>query len=165
MKKIERKFIFEYFPFTIDGYKKIEIEEGYISLDPEIRVRKEEGVCTYTYESDDPLDQGKIFDFITEAAYDHFINQAKRLGNVTRRTRYLIPIIPHQIVELDYFHDDLEGLQIARIEFEDAESVLSFQPPIWFGEEKTGIEGYKDKNILNHLKDTYYLRRVREEVS
>lgn len=165
MKKIERKFIVPYFPFTLDGYKKIEIEEGYISLDPKIRVRKEDWLCTYTYESDDSLDQGEVFDFITEDTYDHFIYQAKILGNVTRRTRYLIPILPYQTVELDYFHDDLEGLQIARIEFEDNDSALSFQPPIWFGEEKTDVEGYDDKNILNHLKDTYYLRRVREEVS
>ena len=40
MKTIERKFLVNNIPFSIEEYNGVKIEQGYLSLEPEIRVRK-----------------------------------------------------------------------------------------------------------------------------
>ena len=62
------------------------------------------------------------------------------------KIRYSIPY-QDNIIELDVFQGELEGLCLAEVEFESEESASIFQPPEWFGEDVTADERYKNKNL------------------
>ena len=42
------------------------------------------------------------------------------------------------------FHDRLEGLMFAEVEFPDEETALRFVPPKWFGEDVSGDRRYSN---------------------
>ena len=46
------------------------------------------------------------------------------------------------MVELDIFHDDLDGLVLAVVEFDSDDALAAFRPPAWFGTEVTDDETY-----------------------
>jgi len=68
------------------------------------------------------------------------------LGKRVQKTRYEIPY-NKKIIELDFYHDTLDGLIIAEVEFSSEVESNEFIIPNWFGEEVTENKFYKNKNL------------------
>ncbi len=58
------------------------------------------------------------------------------------KTRYLIPEKDGLTIELDVFDAPYEGLYLAEVEFSSEEQALSYNPPVWFGEDVTNSGKY-----------------------
>ena len=68
------------------------------------------------------------------------------IGRIITKTRYKLKYGKHTI-ELDCFHDNLEGLVMAEVEFASLEEAKIFESPVWFEEEVTHDKRYKNKNL------------------
>jgi len=83
-------------------------------------------------------------------------------GHRVHKTRYYIPYTHPEIeaeltIELDIFHDALEGLMLAEIEFktegkdtieaEKKAALVRAKPPKWFGEDVTGEKQWKNSTL------------------
>lgn len=55
-------------------------------------------------------------------------------------------------VELDQYHDALEGLWVAEVEFVDEASALHFSPSDWMGLELTEMTEFKNKALAQGAK-------------
>ena len=52
-----------------------------------------------------------------------------------------------RIVELDVFDAPYEGLYLAEVEFSSEEQALSYNPPVWFGEDVTNSGKYHNSRL------------------
>ena len=129
---VVRSFMFDNYPFSLDRCKKEEIEEGYI-VEPFIMARKVDDECFYVTLLDDEMET-KIGDI----PYSFFIKNA---SNVTRKTRYIVPLYGEKVCNLDFYHNN--GLKVASVEFETEEDSEGFYPPVWFGEEIKDVKELK----------------------
>lgn len=146
--EIERKFLIKEMPPDLEKYPRLEIEQGYLSTKPVLRVRRENDNYYMTY-------KGKGYSLreeynlpLTEETYDKLIKKAD--GVIITKERYNIPIENSYedsydlIAQVDIFHGPHEGLRMVEVEFDTIEEEQSFTPPEWFGEEVT--EDYKYSN-------------------
>lgn len=133
-KEIERKFLVNKFvPFV-----GINIKQGYLSFDPEIRIRiKDDKKSLITIKSNDLLERN-------EFEYEIPVEDAKQLlstcDNVINKTRY-----NSGRWEIDEFHDSLKGLWIAEIELKFPGEQVTI--PDWVREEVTFDKRYYNKNL------------------
>lgn len=139
MLEIERKFLIKKSP-DLEKRKYYNIEQGYISLDPEIRIRKKNEKCYITEKSSGKLIRSEIEKEIDIKVYNMLKNLV--IGRMIYKTRYIIGNI-----ELDVYHKELTGLYVAEIEFSSREEAYSFVPPSWFGEEITNDKSFKNKQL------------------
>ncbi|WP_313133621.1 adenylate cyclase, partial [Anaerocolumna sp.] len=115
--EIERKFQIARMPEDLEQYKKKEIEQGYLCIDPVIRIRKSNDNYILTYKSrigmierpdEIALTCEEVELALTKESYEHL--KEKKDGNIIYKTRYLIPLEGGLTAELDVFHKQLEGL-------------------------------------------------------
>ena len=145
--EIERKFLLKNLPADLSSYPHKELEQGYLSTDPVVRVRKEGEDYILTYKSSGLLSRREENLPLTEESYTHLI--AKADGYVITKTRYYIPYGTHTI-ELDIFHGDLSALQLAEVEFDSEDAAKAFTPPDWFGEDVTYETTYHNSTLSQH---------------
>lgn len=136
-KQIERKFLIKEIPDNLDNYESVEIFQGYLSMEPEVRVRKADEKCIMT------IKQGKEGRFIREKqeleisllAFEDFLNyiQTDRI----HKRRYIIPLTEQLKVELDEYKEQHDGLYIAKVKFPSKEMAESFEIPKWFERDVT----------------------------
>ncbi len=100
--EIERKFLVRELPQDLSKYPCHVIEQGYLNVDPAIRVRRENDDYYMTYKGSKDLqaegqsaishDIGKIeYNLpLDRDSYEHLV--AKADGNMIRKKRYMIPI-------------------------------------------------------------------------
>lgn len=158
--EIERKFLIKELPAMLDIYNKEEIEQGYLSVNPVVRVRRQGEAYYLTYKGGGMLAREEYNLPLTREAYAHLVEKAD--GFVITKTRYLIGIEelqcwnkPHTprilshgdvgngtVIELDVFHGDMEGLIMAEIEFSSKEQADSFKLPECFLADVTFDEHY-----------------------
>ena len=67
-------------------------------------------------------------------------------GRRIEKTRHEIGV-GDVVVELDVYHDSLDGLMTAEVEFATVEEARAFAPPDWFGPEVTSDPRYKNKSL------------------
>ncbi len=72
-------------------------------------------------------------------------------GLIIHKTRYYIAYKDYTI-ELDLFHDDYDGLQLAEVEFDTRHAAETFIPPDWFGEDVTNDKRYHN-SFLSQKKE------------
>lgn len=160
--EIERKFILnELFDFNLlRGCKEYVIEQYYISLSPEIRIRckrdKSNNVeqCFLTLKSEGGLVRQEIEEKVSIDVFETFKKCA--IGIVLSKSRFEIILDDHHIAEIDIYKKDYEGLKIAEIEFAFLEDGKNFDSklPIWFGREVTEIKNFKNKSLaIGNPKD------------
>ena len=179
--EIERKFLVNYLPFDLGEFEVIHITQGYISIDPVIRIRSEvmkipredTGVKELTSIFSSPISstpmkmrytltcKGKglmareeLNLLISGDAYRHLLSKVE--GRLIKKDRYIIPMDddPDGLVcELDVFKEDLEPLVMAEIEFVSEEEARAFDPPYWFGEEVTDQPAYQNANMSLRKSD------------
>lgn len=74
-------------------------------------------------------------------------------GRRIQKTRYRLPLdgvagaSGSCIVELDVFHDVLDGLAMAEVEFDSEDALRAFAVPDWFGREVTDDEAYTNASL------------------
>ena len=136
MQEIERKFLPTALPGDLESLPSREIVQGYLSINPAIRVRASRGHYRLTIKGGGLVSRTEnTFELGSEEAFLHLLKKCD--GRVIRKRRYLVPIqgYPHLKGELDVFKDELTGLVILEVEFPSEEEAQAFRPPAWFGED------------------------------
>ena len=141
--EIERKFLVKELP-NLSGAKSSEIMQGYVSISPEVRVRKlddkyyrtEKGEGTVVREER----EWEISSKEGEALF------ASVQTNVIEKTRYYLPCGKYT-AELDIYKGKFSGLCVVEIEFPTLDEANAFVPPVWFGEDVSEKKEYRNKNL------------------
>ena len=146
--EIERKFLIpdlSVVPNGITAYSFHDMEQGYLSTNPVLRVRKEDDTYYCTYKGGGMLAREEYNLPLTKESYEHLIKKAD--GVIITKRRYLIPLENNLTCELDVFQGKYEGLYLAEVEFSSEEEANAFIPPQWFGEDVTFDGRYHNSNM------------------
>lgn len=142
--EIERKYLINNLPENLDSYPHRLLEQGYLSTEPVVRIRKDNERYELTYKSKGLMVREEYNLPLTRSSYKHL--KTKIDGRLIRKKRYMIPYQSYTI-ELDVFENDLAPLILAEVEFQTEEEALSFTPPEWFGEDVTFSSKYHNSNL------------------
>ena len=157
--EIERKFLIEDINqiasvIVNDSIEEINICQGYLSTNPEVRVRTS-GYCT------GPLSEQKCISTLTvkspssagglqrfEYEYEIPFGDANLImflceNRIIKKTRYKL----NNSWEIDVYQGELSGLIIAEFEMKSAEEVINL--PYWLGKEVTTNPDYKNSSLAS----------------
>lgn len=137
--EIERKFLPLRLPEGLETYPAHHIEQGYLCMDPVVRVRHSGEKYYMTYKGKGLMTRQEENLPLTEESYRHLL--AKADGNIISKTRYRIPFGSY-VIELDVFEPPFAPLVLAEVEFPTEEEANSFIPPDWFGADVTFDPAY-----------------------
>lgn len=128
----------------------VELRQGYLAIDHPVSVRirdaGDEG-CTLTVKAGSGATRAELEWEIARDTFDVLWGHTGRRR--IAKTRYRLPHDGHTI-ELDVFHDALDGLVVAEVEFADERALDAFSPPDWFGEEVTDDHRYTNAWLAEH---------------
>lgn len=142
--EIERKYLIKKLPDDYASYPHQDIEQGYLSTKPVVRVRKADETYFLTYKGSGLMIREEYNLPLTREAYLHL--RQKTDGVLIHKTRYRIPWKAYTI-ELDVFSDALAPLLLAEVEFSSEEAANAFVPPDWFGEDVTFSPAYHNSAL------------------
>ena len=142
--EIERKFLIKDLP-DLSKYDYVDIEQGYLSTEPVVRIRKKNDKYILTYKGSGKLAREEIEAALTAEAYQHLLEKID--GHPITKRRYIIPYELYTI-ELDIFEGHMLGLIMAEVEFPSIEEANSFTPPEWFATDVTDDERYHNSNMI-----------------
>lgn len=149
--EIERKFLIKELPLNLENYSCLDIEQGYLCTSPVLRIRKKGESYIFTYKSAGLMSREELEVPLTKESYEHL--RPKCDGCLISKTRYLIPEKSssgqEHLIELDIFHDELNGLILAEVEFDSEEEAYSYKAPSWFTKEVTSISTFHNSHISN----------------
>lgn len=150
MDEIEKKYRVCEEPAHLEDYAKSELEQGYLSVNPVVRIRRDGDVYLLTYKQrkgqEEKLRVNTEIELpLTKESYEHM--KAKADGRLITKTRYKIPIEGDLLAELDIFHGFYEGLKVVEVEFPTVEVAREFVPPDWFGEDVSGDHRYSNSSL------------------
>ena len=156
MLEIERKFLVDGFPEGLEVLSEVYIEQGYVSFDPEVRIRKAVVLNTdieeyyLTIKGDGDLARQEIETEISRAFYE---DTASFLGvNVVRKDykKYKLGQLELEVSLVDAGTD--WAFYYAEIEFPSIEEANAFALPEYLGKEITYDEDYKMKNFWKRTR-------------
>ncbi len=149
--EIERKYLISHPPADYTVYPCHFIEQGYLSTEPVVRIRREDDSFYLTYKSKGLLEREEYNLPLTRESYEHLIKKAD--GHILTKKRYLIPLegSDHLTIELDVFDGRFKGLILAEVEFPEREEAERFSPPSWFGEDVTFSGEYQNSRLSQLL--------------
>lgn len=147
MIEIEKKFLIENIPFSLDNYQHKDITQGYLYDNPVLRIRKSNENYSFTYKGKGLMARQEINVNIQKSDFDSLISNCKWKIN---KIRYIIPYEIYTI-ELDIFKDELDGLIMAEVEFPDIDAAENFVPPDWFGKEVTNEPNFQNINLAKNI--------------
>jgi len=149
--EVERKYLLNLGDLPADmadRADRFEFVQTYISFSPEIRVRKvNETCCCFTIKlprDDTGLSREEIEFPIAEEVYQALLK--KREGGTIHKTRYQFEE-EGTLITADVYSQDLAGLAVAEVEFEDVGHAEKYSPPEWFGKEITSDKRYKNASL------------------
>ena len=156
MLEIERKFLMDGFPTGLELLSEVEIEQGYISFDPEVRIRKARDLHTgkeeyrITMKGDGDLAREEVE---TDISGQFYYDAAKFLnGRVIQKDYKKYKFGPWKLeVALVDPGTDWE-FYYAEIEFPTEQEAKDFVVPGYFGREITFQEEYKMKNYWKRTR-------------
>ena len=155
-QEIERKWLIraEDIPYDLnaDDVYQFDIQQTYISFEPEIRVRnynngEEYELTIKTNLSKDGLVRDEVNVSIGKEEYDNLIQ--KKEGNTIHKTRYQF-YADQQLIAIDIFHGDLDGLAYMEIEFANVNESDLFTSPEWVVEDVTDNINYKNGHLARY---------------
>lgn len=167
MLEIERKFIMNGFPediLTEEEYnelglkriREVEIEQGYISIEPEIRLHRAQDLWTgkenfrLTLKSNGDLTRTEVMTDVTEEFYKEA--QAMLPGDMIQKRYHKYQYGP-LLLEVCYVDAGTEHeFYYGEIEFESEEAAGAFVVPKWLGVEVTTDSRYKMKNYWKRTR-------------
>jgi len=141
--EIERKFLVKKMP-NLTNIVRVNIIQGYINYEPEVRIRKKDNRFYLTRKSLGTIERSEEDTEISEAAYNILSSLVK---SDLKKVRYLIPIKDNLTAELDIYQGKLKGLNIVEVEFTNEKEANMFKVPDWFGKEITEDNYYKNQNL------------------
>jgi adenylate cyclase len=146
--EIERKFVLAAPPPGLDEHPHARIEQGYVALDPngtEVRVRRRGDERTLTIKSGAGLVRTEDESALEPERFDELwpLTDGRRVV----KTRYLVPLGDGLTAEVDVYHDALDGLMTAEVEFDGESAGQAFQAPDWLGAEVTGDKRYANRSL------------------
>ena len=172
--EIEKKYKVRKIPGNINSYEHKEIEQSYLNRGGSpIRLRKftkgNESRCVLSKkvrnEEDASIQCTETNIELPEEVYEELL-KAKE-GRTLKKTRYLIPLADGLKVELDVFHDFLEGVCIAEIEYRSLEQANNYCIPNWLEEITTEAKELSNNYMATQAKDRQeyieYIVEKREE--
>jgi CYTH domain-containing protein/CHAD domain-containing protein len=146
-QEIERKFLLDRAPGWLANCSSTRIEQGYLALADEVEVRLrrsgEERMLAVkrgrgeVREEIEVALEGRQFDALWP------LTESRRLA----KTRYVVQLGKDLRAEVDVFENDLEGLVLAEVEFDEEGGSRGFRPPAWVREEVTGDERYAGRSL------------------
>lgn len=142
--EIERKYLVDRIPFSLNGYPCRQIEQAYLNTDPVVRVRQDNDQYYLTYKSKGFIEREEYNLPLNRESYLHLRDKAD--GIIITKKRYEIPLAPYTI-ELDLFEGKYQGLILAEVEFKTREEADCFTAPEWFGEDVTFEKKYSNSNL------------------
>lgn len=143
--EIERKYLIPRLPGDYQSYPHKELEQGYLSTNPVVRIRKEDDDYILTYKGSGFMVREEYNLPLTKEAYEHL--RPKADGILIHKIRYRIPFGQKYTIELDVFLDELAPLVLAEVEFSSKEDAEAFLPPDWFGEDVTFSAEYHNSTL------------------
>ena len=143
--EIERKYLIDKIPFSLEGFCCRRIEQGYLCTEPVVRIRRDDDTYYLTYKSKGLMVREEYNLPLTREAYEHLKTKAD--GRIISKLRYMIPLTGSLTAELDLFQDDLAPLMLAEVEFDTVEEAEHFLPPEWFGEDVTSSSKYHNSTL------------------
>jgi adenylate cyclase len=146
--EIERKFLVARRP-ELSGAKRAEIEQGYLALadgdgQAEVRLRRKGDQRVLTVKGGSGRTRVEEELELDREPFETLwpLTEGRRVA----KTRHLIPCGELEI-ELDLYREELDGLEIAEVEFPDEETADTFEAPAWLGQEVTGDERYLNATL------------------
>lgn len=149
--EIERKYLVKYVPDNIDSYDCSVIEQGYLCVNPVVRVRRLNDSYILTYKSSGMMIREEYEHPLTKDGYEHLIKKAD--GIVISKKRYYIPDESGHTIELDIFHGELEGFIMAEVEFRSEADANNYVIPDWFDREVTHDSSFHNSRISRMSKE------------
>jgi CYTH domain-containing protein len=152
-KEIERKWLIkkEDIPYNLkdSNVKVFDIKQTYLCFDPEMRVRDYNNGESYEYTiktnmTKDGLIRDEVNIDINKEQYDNLI--IKQEGNTIHKTRYQF-YDNKQLIAIDIFHDDLDGLAYMEIEFSTKKESDNYKDPKWVIKDVTDDINYKNGHL------------------
>ena len=144
--EIERKFLCG--DVDLSSCKHYEIEQFYISYEPEIRLRKKIGEKVEHYlttKSKGNLVREEYETKIPLEIYECF--KHLKIGNTITKTRYIKHLSDNLEAEIDIYNGHHSGLAVVEVEFKTEDDAIKFNPPAWFKEEITNLAEYKNSYL------------------
>lgn len=160
--EIERKYLIKEIPFSLEAYPYKELEQGYISTSPVIRIRKADEQYILTVKSSGLLERQEFELPMNEADYKRLLGKVD--GNLVTKRRYIIPLTDTEgttgdkqkdaglKIELDVFEGLYQGLIYAEVEFETKEDADSFAAPAWFTRD-VSMDGAYHNSALSSMNE------------
>ena len=136
--EIERKYLINNLPFSLESFDVRIIEQGYLCVAPVVRIRRDNEKYELTYKSGGLMKRREENLPLNKESYEHLVSKID--GRLIQKKRYMIPLDGDNAgltVELDVFEGDLAPLVLAEVEFPDMETANAFAAPDWFGEDVT----------------------------
>ena len=157
--EIERKFTLKSLPENLEQYPCHHIEQGYLNINPVVRIRKQDETYILTYKGKGMMAREEYNLALTKEAYYHL--REKIDGNLISKKRYLIPLKNPQFekgfpappedytltIELDVFDPPFAPLVMAEVEFGSTDSAEGFIPPDWFDKDVTYEKEYHNSTL------------------
>lgn len=147
--EIERKYLIDSLPEHLNIIETHQIEQGYLSTEPVVRIRKDNDSYFLTYKSKGLMVREEYNLPLTKESYEHLRKKAD--GILIKKTRSVIPLADGLKIELDVFHESLAPLILAEVEFPTKEAADAFLPPDWFGEDVTFSSKYHNSTLSSEL--------------
>lgn len=149
--EIEKKYLLKNLPPDLSDFEYLNIEQGYIHTNPVIRIRKQNSEYILAVKNSAFINtslKGAVTEeletLLTQEQYTSLLPLVT--SHIIKKTRYLIPYNNHTL-ELDIYHDRLEGLSTVEVEFNTVDELNSFIAPDWFGDDVTYDPQYKNSSL------------------
>ena len=143
--EIEKKYLVSHIPDNLDEFHCRHIEQGYLSTNPVVRVRRDNDEYYLTYKGKGMMVREEYNLPLTREAYEHLIKKAD--GNIISKKRYELPDNSGHTIELDIFEGVFSGTILAEVEFDSVEEAENYNPPAWFKEDVTMNKMYHNSNM------------------
>ena len=105
--EIEKKYLVSHIPDNLDEFHCRHIEQGYLSTNPVVRVRRDNDKYYLTYKGKGMMVREEYNLPLTRESYEHLIKKAD--GNIISKKRYELPDNSGHTIELDIFEGVFEG--------------------------------------------------------
>jgi CYTH domain-containing protein len=149
-KEVERKFLMHEFPTGYPIVRDSNDLQGYLSINPEVRLRKScyaDGAIKrkLSVKSEGDLSREEVEWYISESTYDELYDMIDHKLITKEYKKYLLPDGHYLEVSLVDGETD-HAFMYAEIEFSSEEEANNFVLPSCLGKEITYDKSYKMKN-------------------
>lgn len=145
--EIERKFLPEAPPEGLDEAPATRIEQGYLAIteEVEVRLRRRGERLTLTVKAGAGRVRAEEEIPVAREQFDALwpLTASRRVV----KTRHVVALGDGLEAEVDVYHDALDGLLTAEVEFTSEDASDAFAPPDWLGAEITGDGRYANQAL------------------